>query len=88
MNLGYIMAFITLLIVAPVGLAIGATVTFEVTGSFSPTADSYADNTIDSIEANTATGYSLGSLMPLVIAAVALITILIAGFLGMRMRGG
>ncbi len=86
MNLGYIMAFITLLIVAPVGLAIGVTVTFEVTGAIDTTDDSYADNTIEDIEANTATGYALGSLMPLVIAAVALITILIAGFLGMRMR--
>jgi hypothetical protein len=86
MNLGYIMAFITLLIVAPVGLAIGATVTFEVTGAIDTETDSYAENAIADIEANTDTGYSLGSLMPLVIAAVALITILIAGFLGMRMR--
>lgn len=80
------MAFITLLIVAPIGLAIGAIVTFEVTDSLDPAAESYAENTIENIEANTGTGYNLGSLMPLVIAAVALITILIAGFLGMRMR--
>lgn len=86
MNIAFIMGIIILLIVAPVGIAIGAIVTFEVTGSLSTTADSHAENTIENIEANTSTGYNLAGLMPLVIAAVALISLIVMGFVGLYSR--
>lgn len=86
MNVAFVLGIIILLIVAPVGLAIGAIVTFQVTGSLETETDSYADNTIESIESNTDTGYDLGSLMPLVIAAVALISLIVMGFVGLYAR--
>lgn len=86
MDVRFILAIVIALIVAPIGLAIGAIVTFEVTGSLDTTTDSYAENTIDDIESNTATGFSLGSLLPLVIAAVGLISAIVLGFYGLYAR--
>lgn len=43
----------------------------------------YTENVVADVEAQTATGFSLGSLLPLVIAAVALITVIVIGFVGL-----
>jgi len=40
----------------------------------------YIENTIGNVEGQTSVGFSLGSLLPIVIAAVALITVLVVGF--------
>jgi len=82
----FILGIVIALIVAPIGLAIGSVVTFETTGSIDTETGSYADNTIGSIESNTSTGFSLASLLPLVVAAVGLISAIVVGFYGMYVR--
>jgi len=47
----------------------------------------YLENAIGDVESQTDTGFGLGSLVPLIVAAIALITIIVVGFVGMRMRG-
>lgn len=43
----------------------------------------YLENAVLEVEGNTQTGYSLGSLMPMIIAAVAVISIIVMGFTGL-----
>lgn len=43
----------------------------------------YLENIVLEVESNTDTGFDLGSLMPMIIAAVALISILVLGFTGL-----
>jgi len=86
MDIRFILGIVIALIVAPIGLAIGSVVTYETTGAINTTENSYADNTISSIESNTSTGFSLASLLPLVVAAVGLISAIVVGFYGMYVR--
>ena len=86
MDVRFILGIVIALIVAPIGLAIGSVVTFETTGSIDTESGSHADNTIASIESNTSTGFSLASLLPLVVAAVGLISAIVVGFYGMYVR--
>jgi len=48
----------------------------------------YTENVVMDVETQTATGFSLGSLLPLVIAAVALITVIAVGFTGLLGTSG
>jgi hypothetical protein len=86
LNVEIIMAIVIALIVAPVGLAIGATVTYSVVDSLAAP-DNYASDTMDNIRSNTGTGYNLASLLPLVIGAVGIIAIIVFGFLGVAGAG-
>jgi len=43
----------------------------------------YTENAVADVEGQTATAFSIGSLLPLVIAAVALITVIVVGFYGL-----
>lgn len=86
MDVRFILGIVIALMVAPIGLAIGSVVTFETTGAIDTESGSYAENTITDIEGNTYTGYSLGSLLPLVVAAVALISAIVVGFYGLYQR--
>lgn len=88
MDIRFILAIVIALIVAPIALAIGAVITFEVTGSIDTDENSHAENAIADIESNTATGFALGSLLPLVIAAVGLISVIVIGFVGLYGRAG
>ena len=86
MDIQYVLSIIIAIVVAPVALAIGSVVTFETTGSIDTTEGSYADNTIDTIEDKTETGFSLAAQIPLVIAGVGLISIIAIGFLSLYRR--
>ena len=86
MDIQYVLSIIIAIVVAPVALAIGATVTFETTGSIDTTENSYADNTLETIEDKTSTGFSLAAQLPLVIAGVGLISIIAIGFLSLYRR--
>lgn len=44
----------------------------------------YAENAVTDVEEQAESGYTLGSLLPIIIAAIALITIIIAGFIGTK----
>ena len=83
MDIQYVLGIVIAIVVTPVALAIGAVVTFETTGSIDTDTDSYAENTIESIEAKTKTGFDLAAQMPLVIAGVGLISIIAIGFLSL-----
>lgn len=50
-------------------------------------ASGYLENAVEDVENQTSTGFSLGSLMPLIIAAVALVTIIVVGFVGLKLGG-
>lgn len=86
MDIRFILGIVIALIVTPIGLAIGAVVAFETTGSIDTVSGSHAENVIAEVEANTDTGFSLGSLLPLVIAAVGLISAIVVGFYGLYAR--
>lgn len=43
----------------------------------------YIENVVSDVETQSGTGFSIGSLLPLVIAAVALITVIVIGFVGL-----
>ena len=81
MDMRIVLQIVMILVVAPVAFGISAITTYSVTDSFDTTADSYADNAIDAIEANTATGFDLASLIPMVSAAIGLLAIIVTGFL-------
>ena len=48
----------------------------------------YTENVVADVEGQANTGFSLGSLLPLIIAAVALITIIVVGFYGLYHSAG
>jgi hypothetical protein len=47
----------------------------------------YLENSIEYVESQADTGFSLASLLPLIIAAIALVGIIVAGFVGMKYKG-
>lgn len=80
MTPGYVIGLIVSVMVASIGLAIAAVVTFETTGAIDTTSGSHAENAIEDIESNTASGFSIGSLLPLVIFGVGMIGLIITAF--------
>lgn len=47
----------------------------------------YLENAVGDVEGQTSTGFSLGSLVPLIVAAVALVSIIVVGFVGLKVGG-
>jgi len=83
MDVRFILAVVIALIVTPIALSIGSVITYETTGSIETESGSYAENTINDIESGTSTAYGLASLLPLIVAAVGLISAIVVGFYGM-----
>lgn len=71
-------------------IAIGAFVTYSVTGAFNPTENSYADNAITNVEEKADTSFNLMTILVIVIIAAVIIGVVLRALAGGRggMGGG
>ena len=69
-------------------IAIGAFVTFEVTGALDAEENSAADNVIEDVEGKAGTGFSLMALLVIVVVAVIIIGVVLRGMGGMSTSAG
>ncbi len=63
-------------------IAIGAFVTYSVTGAFSPDENSYADNAISNVEEKGATAFNLMTILVIVIVAAVIIGVVLRALAG------
>lgn len=69
-------------------IAIGAFVTYSVTGAFDPETDSYADNAISNVEEKADTSFNLMTILVIVIIAAVIIGVVLRALAGRGGAGG
>lgn len=69
-------------------VAIGAFVTYSVTGAFEPESNSYAENAIENVEEKGDTAFNLMTILVIVIVAAVIIGVVLRALAGGRGGGG